>query len=188
MAFRSSLLPSSPKGGRPGPGAPEPRGAAEDGLEAIRRRALLEDHPVRARAGSSSSGAWTRHPQHTLGHASREWFQRNATPLTDDVKKDLQLIRNRNYLDPKRFYKKANDPSGQHVQVGTVVEGAAEYYSSRLAKRERRSNLVDEVLADPASSDYARGKFKKMQQERTVAAHKRKRHQGWGRRGPQKRR
>lgn len=158
-----------------------------EGLEAIRRRALLEDHPVRNKTKPAGSGAWKSHVKPSLGHASKAWFQRMSTPLTEDIKKDLQLIRNRNYLDPKRFYKKGNNLIGKHVQVGTVVEGAAEYYSSRLTKRERRSNLVDEVLADPGASSYAKNKFKMMQQEKTAAAHKRKR-RGLGRRGPQKRR
>eukprot|EP00961_Rhodomonas_salina_P281376 3801766-Rhodomonas_salina.1 len=34
------------------------------------------------------------------------------------------------------------------LQVGTVMQGAAEFYSSRLLKSERRSNLAEEILAD----------------------------------------
>jgi hypothetical protein len=109
--------------------------------------------------------------------AGRGWFGMMSCEVTDQVKTDMQVIRNRTYLDPKRFYKKA-DKFGKHVQVGTVIEGAAEYYSSRLTNKERRSNLTQEIMADPDSSSYAKRKFTKIQHERQAATeyhHKHKR-------------
>lgn len=100
--------------------------------------------------------------------AGAGWFKMMSSEVTDQVKTDMALIRNRNYLDPKRFYKKS-DKFGKHVQVGTVIEGSAEYYSSRLTKKERRSNLVEEIMADPESSAYAKRKYKKMTHERQAA-------------------
>ena len=86
----------------------------------------------------------------------------------------MALIRNRNYLDPKRFYKSADKQQGGKaiVQAGTVIEGPTEFYSSRLSKKQRRSNLVDEVMADPESSTWAKQKFKTMQQEKGASARK----------------
>ena len=104
------------------------------------------------------------------------WFGMRPSPMTNEVKNDLALIRNRNYLDPKRFYKSADVQSGKHknmVQVGTVIEGA--FSSSRLTKKQRRSNLTDEVLADAALSSYAQTKFRNMQREKTAASKKSKR-------------
>ena len=34
------------------------------------------------------------------------------------------------------------------VQIGTVVEGSADFYTSRIPKRQRKSNLIDELLSD----------------------------------------
>jgi Fcf2 pre-rRNA processing len=103
------------------------------------------------------------------------WFHMKPTPMTADVERDLTIIRNRNYLDPKRFYKSADTRKNKHmVQVGTVVEGSSEYYSARLTKKQQRGNLTDEILADPSLSGYARGKYKKMQQEKEAIATKRK--------------
>lgn len=101
------------------------------------------------------------------------WFGMRSTPMTENMKKDLALLRNRNYLDPKRFYK-SSDTTSSILQAGTVIEGAAEFYSARLVKKQRRGNLVDEILADPTLSDYATNKYKNMQREQTAKKLKRR--------------
>lgn len=105
--------------------------------------------------------------------AGAGWFGMKPTSMTDEVKTDLAVIKNRNYLDPKRFYK-SSDKFGSVLQVGTVIEGATEYYSSRLTKKQRRTNITEEIMADPSSADYTRRKFGKMQREREEEAKKRK--------------
>lgn len=121
--------------------------------------------------------------------------------MTEAVKRDLQLIKMRGYLDPKRFYKvragcaavtqRASSSSHCHLyvlplagcrqqgstqsvpgtvglaccsksacwvrialnspslsQVGTVQEGAGEYHSARLTKRQRRATIADTLMSD----------------------------------------
>lgn len=104
--------------------------------------------------------------------AGAGWFNMMPTPMTDELKTDLAVIRNRNYLDPKRFYKSADKHTGKVIQMGTVIEGSAEFYSSRLTKKQRRSNLTEEIMADPAAADYTRTKYKKMQQAKNEKARK----------------
>jgi Fcf2 pre-rRNA processing len=87
----------------------------------------------------------------SMNHAGEGWFGMQATPMTAELERDLLLIRNRNYLDPKRFYKSADKKPSKFVQAGTVIEGATEFYSSRLAKRQRRGNLVEEIMAESSS-------------------------------------
>ena len=149
---------------------------ASGGLEGLRKE----------RASSLPPPAYTKNNDHrcfktgkrrkptAVDDAGAGWFGMRATPLTEQVKQDLKLIRNRNYLDPKRFYKSADVGTTIH-QVGTVIEGAAEYYSSRLTKKQRKSTLVEEVMADPTVATYAQNKYRQMQQEKTAAAKKRKR-------------
>jgi hypothetical protein len=103
--------------------------------------------------------------------AGKNWFGMAPTPVTDELKRDLALIRNRNYLDPKRFYK-SSDATGKVVQLGTVIEGAAEFYSSRLTKKQRRGNLTEEIMADPAVATYAQDKFQKMQHAKAKTANR----------------
>jgi Fcf2 pre-rRNA processing len=147
-----------------------------------------------------------------INHAGAGWFDMQATPMTAELERDLLLIRNRNFLDPKRFYKSADKKPSKFVQAGTVIEGATEFYSSRLAKRQRRGNLVEEIMAESSSlsnrkpstsstgnnnsggtgtpgssADYVMNKYKNMQRESSSKAQAwHKRNNAKGRRKPQR--
>ena len=101
------------------------------------------------------------------------WFNMRPSAMTEELKTDLAVIRNRTYLDPKRFYK-SSDKNHKIIQMGTVVEGASEFYSSRLTKKQRRLNLTEELMADPSSSKYTKKMFKKMADEKSYQAKLRK--------------
>ncbi|XP_006810900.1 deoxynucleotidyltransferase terminal-interacting protein 2-like, partial [Neolamprologus brichardi] len=77
------------------------------------------------------------------------WFNMKAPEITQELKGDLQVLKMRASLDPKRFYKK-NDRDGfpKYFQVGTVVDNAADFYHSRIPKKERKRTIVEELLAD----------------------------------------
>jgi hypothetical protein len=98
--------------------------------------------------------------------AGKGWFGMAPTPMTDSLKTDLTIIKNRNYLDPKKFYKSADSFEGKVLQLGTVIEGSSEYYSSRLTKRERRQNLTEEIMADGGVTSYAKRKYLEVQGEK----------------------
>mmetsp|Transcript_18982 Transcript_18982/g.51041 ORF Transcript_18982/g.51041 Transcript_18982/m.51041 type:complete len:185 (+) Transcript_18982:59-613(+) len=88
--------------------------------------------------------------------------------LTQELKDDLQLVQMRNVLDKKRFYKSSDYRRGKlptNVQVGTVVEGPTEFKSGRLKRKERRKNMVAEVMADADMRKYAKRKFLEVQHE-----------------------
>lgn len=62
----------------------------------------------------------------------RDWFDLPAQQITDEVKRDLRLLRLRGTLDPKRFYKSFDQTKfPKYFQVGTVVEGPADFYSGK---------------------------------------------------------
>mmetsp|Transcript_21643 Transcript_21643/g.49957 ORF Transcript_21643/g.49957 Transcript_21643/m.49957 type:complete len:310 (+) Transcript_21643:122-1051(+) len=90
--------------------------------------------------------------------AGAGWFHMQSTPMTEELKMDLAILRNRNYMNPNKFYKSNDVKRDGPLQVGTVVEGPSEFFSSRLTKKERKSHLTDEFLA--TSSDYAKRKFR----------------------------
>jgi len=92
----------------------------------------------------------------TLG---AKWFDMPAQTITPELKKDLQLLKLRNVVDPKRHYK-ADDAKGlpKYFQVGTVIEPAEEFYSGRLTKKERKPTIADELLSDSAFQQYRKRK------------------------------
>lgn len=107
-------------------------------------------------------------------NAGSGWFNFQATPNSSLLQADIAVIRNRNYLDPKKFYKSSDfaKKGSQLVQLGTVVEGSMEsVYSNRLTKKQRKETLMDEVMADVFSSknDYVTKKFGNIQREKSVA-------------------
>ncbi|KAH0565795.1 hypothetical protein GP486_000814 [Trichoglossum hirsutum] len=102
--------------------------------------------------------------------AGSDWFDLPRTNLTPQLKRDLQLLRLRSVLDPKRHYKKNTSKASQFPefsQVGTIVEGSTEFYSARLPKRQRKNTFVDEVLAEEKDTGYFGRKYSDIQVSKT---------------------
>lgn len=116
---------------------------------------------------SSYVSSYTKGPkQDAKKSAMKGWFNMESTTITDEVKADLAVISNRTYLDPKRFYKKA-DKFGKHIQIGTVVDSSS---GERYTKKERQQTLVDEVMKnDTDIMDYTKRKYRQVQQRRQEA-------------------
>lgn len=105
--------------------------------------------------------------------------------MTPELKKDLKLLQLRNYLDPKKFFKKEKKKGApKYFQIGTVVHSAADYYSSRA---ESRGGFVDDILADQQSRSYLKRTFLQIQEtKRPEKKHFTKKRKGTG--GTQKKR
>lgn len=100
--------------------------------------------------------------------AGSGWFDMAAPTMTPELKKDLQLLKLRSTLDPKRHYKKADSKSKnlpKYFQIGTVIESASEFYSGRLTKKERKSTLAEEILSDPKAKQYRKRKVREIEDQ-----------------------
>ncbi|KAJ4840723.1 hypothetical protein Tsubulata_044245 [Turnera subulata] len=98
----------------------------------------------------------------------KNWFDMLAPTMTPELKKELQLLKLRGAMDPKRHYKRADSKSKQlpkYFQVGTVVESATEFYSGRLTKKERKATLADELLSDPNLQAYRKRKVREIEEK-----------------------
>ena len=93
-----------------------------------------------------------------------KWFHMSAPQLTPQLKNDLRLLKMRNALDPSRHYK-ANDSKEipRYFQVGRVVADSADFYSSRIPKRQQGQTLVDELLSNDQFQTYHRKKYLELQ-------------------------
>lgn len=91
--------------------------------------------------------------------AGAQWFNMPKTELTPELRRDLQLLKMRGVLDPKRHYKKDSSKNDvpEYSQVGTIIEGATEFYSSRLTNKERKQTLLEEIV----SQEQENGRFKR---------------------------
>ena len=91
------------------------------------------------------------------------------THLTPELKRDLQLLKMRNVLDPHRHYKKDGGKmkAPEYSQVGTIVEGAQEWFSGRVENRKRKRTFVEEVLAGEQETKRFRRKYGELQDKKT---------------------
>ena len=109
------------------------------------------------------------------------WFGMGAPEMTEETKRDLEVLQMRNVADPKRFYKK-NDLKvlPKYFQVGQVIDSPADFYSDRVPNKLRKKTLVDELMADAEFKKFNKRKYaeiieKKEQTDRRHAAVARKR-------------
>lgn len=67
----------------------------------------LEKHAVAPKVGGKYKKQKLDEDDDKSGpSAGPKWFDMRAPKMTDEIKRDLQLIKMRNIIDPKRFYKK----------------------------------------------------------------------------------
>uniref|UniRef100_A0A8D8QN03 Deoxynucleotidyltransferase terminal-interacting protein 2 n=1 Tax=Cacopsylla melanoneura TaxID=428564 RepID=A0A8D8QN03_9HEMI len=96
----------------------------------------------------------------------KDWYDLPAPELTQQRKNDLEVLKMRSVLDTKHFYKK-NDLKvlPKYFQIGQVIESPADFYHSRIPKKERKKTLVDELLADAEFKNKCKRKYKTIVQE-----------------------
>lgn len=97
--------------------------------------------------------------------AGSKWFGMKKPEMTDALKRDLLVLKNRSVLDPKRHYKKEKWQVPKFFETGTVVEGNTEFYSARMNKKDRGRTLADEILQDSAANTYFKRKYGEIQKK-----------------------
>ncbi|KAI1144104.1 Fcf2-domain-containing protein [Hypoxylon sp. FL0543] len=101
--------------------------------------------------------------------AGPSWFNLPRTDLTPQLKKDLQLLRMRDVLDAKRFYRKDSSRPlvPEFSSVGTIVEGPTDFFNARLTKKERKRTLLEEVLETEDTTRKFKSKYGEIQGAKT---------------------
>ncbi|KAI1200054.1 Fcf2-domain-containing protein [Nemania serpens] len=100
--------------------------------------------------------------------AGSQWFNLPATDLTPELRRDLQLLRMRDVLDPKRHYKKDTTRAiPEFSQVGTVIPGPTDYFSARMTKKERKRTLLEDVLETEDATRRFKNKYGEIQAAKT---------------------
>ncbi len=72
-------------------------------------------------------------------------------------------------LDPHRHYRSDNTSAlaPEFFQIGQIIQGPTEYFSSRLPNKERRRTFVEEVLANEKSTSRFKKKYNEIQASKT---------------------
>ncbi|KAL1668148.1 Fcf2 pre-rRNA processing-domain-containing protein [Schizophyllum commune] len=112
--------------------------------------------------------------------AGPAWFDLPAPPEADlpRLYREVEALRLRNQLDPKRFYRK-DEGEGKgikglpkHFAIGTIVPSPLPFggpSSENLTRAERKRSLVDELVDDAEATRYAKRKFGDLQGKRGAA-------------------
>ncbi|CAB3411106.1 unnamed protein product [Caenorhabditis bovis] len=95
-----------------------------------------------------------------------QWFNMPATEITEERKRDLELLQMRGVLNPQAHYRR-NDRQvlPKYFQVGRVVDAPEDYYSSRMTKKERKKTMVDELLHNEESLSKAKKKYAEIREK-----------------------
>ena len=99
------------------------------------------------------------------------WFE--MPRATSELRRDARVVEARGYANPKRFYKKT-DKLSEFAQLGTVVAGPFDKASETLTKRQRRTTLTAELLADRDAKAYAKRKYNDLQAAKQPLRHNNK--------------
>lgn len=98
--------------------------------------------------------------------AGSDWFNLPKTDLTPELKRDWQILRMRNILDPKQQRKALRADPPKYSQVGEIVAGPTDFFSGRLTRKERKQNLLQEALVE-SSDTKMRSKYAGIQKAKT---------------------
>jgi len=131
--------------------------------DALSKSIITDDFGRQEAIPSSKKSRRERKKAHLAEKESSKganWFDMKRAEMTEEEKWDLKILKMRKALDPKTFYK-GDDMKGlpRFFQKGTVVESKAEFYSSRIPKKQRKQTLADELLADSKFVDYGTAKM-----------------------------
>ena len=91
------------------------------------------------------------------------------TDLTPELKRDLQLLKMRNVLDPHRHYKKESGKltPPKYRQVGTIIEGPTEFFRGSIENKKSKRTFVEEVLAGERETGRFKRKYGELQEKKT---------------------
>lgn len=124
---------------------------------------------------SSSSGAkqysLTLNIQIKDATAGPGWFDLPAPPASElpRLAREVDAMRLRNALDPKRFYRKEDTKAGplpKHFAIGHIMTTPTPFGGpSRddLPRASRKRTIVDELIDDDEARTYAKRKFTDLQ-------------------------
>ncbi|GAA5891922.1 hypothetical protein JCM6882_007406 [Rhodosporidiobolus microsporus] len=116
---------------------------------------------------------------HTAGP---QWFNLPATPMTAELKRDLDALRLSNALDPKKFMRGGakKEKVGEFFQVGHIIAPSTRASSLSSAPASKKRSFADDILASDTQLAYAKRKTKEVL-AKGMSGRKRQRAKGAGR-------
>lgn len=131
-----------------------------------------QNHVIEARVGKRTLKKQKKETKEKTEGLGPAWFGMKAPEVTEEVQRDLEVLKMRGAIDPKRFYKKTGGPEGEalpkYFQIGHVVDSPVDYYSSKGATggKNKKKSLVDELMADAEYQKFSKRKYAEIVDEK----------------------
>merc|ERR1712110_294245 len=88
------------------------------------------------------------------------WYGMKKVEMTEDLKKDLQILQLRTQIDPKSHFKRnLIRKMPKFFQIGTVISGRDEGASYRIRRKGIQKSLLDEHIGYDRKVNHSRGQF-----------------------------
>ncbi len=120
-----------------------------------------------------------------------DWFDLPAPSESDlpRLSREVEAMRLRNILDPKRFYRKEDSRAGplpKHFVIGHIIATDSNTMGDLagagrddLPRSSRKRTIVEELLADEEARTYAKKKFEELEEEKNRKKRSSKRRRSW---------
>nr|GAT60323.1 predicted protein [Mycena chlorophos] len=164
--------------------APVLRDPAVDQAEQASSSFAVPAPPIPPPELGKSGKPLTKKERRTLRQqtAGSDWFDLPAPAEADlpRLYREVEALRLRNQLDPKRFYRK-EEGEGKGIKglpkyfaIGTILPSSAPFGTTsadNLTRAKRKNTLVDELVDDAEAKRYAKRKFEDLQTIRGAKGH-----------------
>ncbi|KEY67278.1 hypothetical protein S7711_04531 [Stachybotrys chartarum IBT 7711] len=128
-------------------------------------------------ASTSSKGKdslTVRQPQLAQQHAKKkfqdtagdQWFGLPKTDLTPEMKRNWQLLRMRNLLDPKQQKKPLRASVPKYSHLGEIISNPQDPHTAKITRKERKRTFLEEVMNSHSQSKL-RHRYAGIQKEKT---------------------
>ncbi|GAA5875226.1 hypothetical protein JCM3774_004175 [Rhodotorula dairenensis] len=110
---------------------------------------------------------------HTAG---AQWFNLPATPMTPEIKREIDALRLSNQLDPKKFLRGGakKDKVGEFFQIGHIIAPSTRATTLSSQPTVQKRSFVEDLLQDEEAKAYAKKKTKEVMRK-TMSGRQRQR-------------
>ncbi|KFB41123.1 hypothetical protein ZHAS_00008583 [Anopheles sinensis] len=175
-AFRADTRASKSKGRSTNQGITQKNELNQTDVNAEMKSAVLtpsiEKKDNIARLGMSEAALRKLNRAERQKTKGKDWFDMAAPEVTPELKNELDLIRMRSVLDPKKVYGRVEKRSTpKYFEIGTVLESPLDHFNERGLKKTKKQSLVDDLMADAEFQKFNKRKYAEALEKRKKKAY-----------------
>ena len=96
----------------------------------------------------------------------KDWHGFAKKDLTKEDELDLEIIKLRKYLNPKKAYKNADATNHSYIQMGTIVGDRLEGNQGFLRKKNKRQRILEQFKDVDKAVGFSKRKYLEIQKEK----------------------